>query len=333
MLGLRHRVLASGVERGGKPQAAGDFARFVGQDVAVHIGGDDDIELARVTHQQRRHGVDDALVVGDVGVARSNRTHALEVKAVRYPQHIGFVHGGDFLAPPHGELERGLRDPRRALPRNLAHRQRQIRRRHEFAGTEMHGAVGIEAFRVLAHDDEIDGRAAAGRESRARPRGADIGVKVEPLAQFAGRIEAALGDGRILIMRDRAEQHSVRGLGYFKDRIRKRRAAGAMRGPADGSGLERELQAIGAIGRPEHGVCRRHDFRPNAVAFQHQQPHRASRSFLCRHAFNVRLGSSPIAAHAIANYAFCHKEKSVTGRNSKCRDFSLVSAWPQRPWR
>ena len=105
----------------------------------------------------------------------------------------------------------------------------------------MHRAVGIETFGILAHDDEIDGGAAAGREAGARPRRADIGVKVEPLAQFAGRIKAALGERRILVVRHRAEQHAVRGFGFFQDRIRKRRAVAAARGPADGGALQGKL--------------------------------------------------------------------------------------------
>ena len=43
----------------------------------------------------------------------------------------------------------------------------------------MHRAVGVEAFGVLAHDDEIDRLAAARREAFARARRADIGVEVE----------------------------------------------------------------------------------------------------------------------------------------------------------
>ena len=77
VLGLRHRVLAAGVERSRQPETAGDFARLVGQNVAVHVGGYDDVELAGVTHQQRRHGVDDALFVSDFGYcAATARTHS-----------------------------------------------------------------------------------------------------------------------------------------------------------------------------------------------------------------------------------------------------------------
>ena len=81
-----------------------------------------------------------------------------------------------------GEIERDLGDSRRALACDLADRKRKIGRRHEFARARMHRAVGIEAFRVLAHDHEVDRRAAARRKAAARTRRSDVGIEVEPLA-------------------------------------------------------------------------------------------------------------------------------------------------------
>ena len=188
--------------------------------------------------KQRRHGVDDALLVRHLRIVLRHRAHAFEKKPVRDAQHIGLVHRRHFLAPLHRQLEGGLRDARRALPRDLAHGEREIGRRHEFAGAVVHIAVGVEAFGVLAHDDEIDGRAAARRKAVTRARRADIGVKVEPLAQFAGRVEPAFGHRRILVVRHRAEQHAVGRLGLVQHRRRERRALALVRRPADRGALE-----------------------------------------------------------------------------------------------
>jgi hypothetical protein len=99
--------------------------------------------------------------------------------------------------------------------------QREVGRGHELAGAEKHRAVGVEALGVLARDHEVDGRAAAGRKAAAAARRADIGEQVEALAQFARRIETALRHGRIVIVRDRPEDHAVgrarrlgRGVGH-----------------------------------------------------------------------------------------------------------------------
>ena len=86
VLGLRHRVLGAGIERGGKPETAGNLARLVGENVAIHIGGDDDVELTGVAHQERRHGVDDALFVFDLRIFRRHRAHAFEIEPVRQAQ-------------------------------------------------------------------------------------------------------------------------------------------------------------------------------------------------------------------------------------------------------
>jgi hypothetical protein len=114
------------------------------------------------------------------------------------------VHGGHFLAPARGKRESGLRDPRRTGAGDLAHGKREVRRRHELAGAEEHRAVGVEAFGVLARDDEIDRRAATGRQAAAAARRTDVGKQVEVFAQLARRVAAALCQRRILVVRHRA---------------------------------------------------------------------------------------------------------------------------------
>jgi hypothetical protein len=85
-----------------------------------------------------------------------------------------------------------LRDPGRARASDLAHREREVGRRHELARSDEHRAIGIKAFGVLAHDDEVDLRPAARRKTATTSRRTNIGEQVETLAQFARRIEPPL---------------------------------------------------------------------------------------------------------------------------------------------
>src|SRR5882672_7450799 len=102
----------------------------------------------------------------------------------------------------------------------------------------MHGAVGIEAFGVLARDHEVDWRAAARRKAATRARRPDIGVEIKAPSHLARWIEPALRDQR-----------------------RK----------ADGRGGEAELELETAISRAQHVKRRAADLRPDAVAFHDQQ--------------------------------------------------------------
>jgi hypothetical protein len=143
--------------------------------------------------------------------------------------------------PPQCETECLLDDAGRAFARDLAHRKREIGRRHELAGALEHVAIGVKAFGVLAHDDEIDRLAAARRKLRARPGGADVGEQVEPLAQRAGWINPALLGRRIIVVRDRSEDHAVGGFRGREGALRKCRTVLAKRLQPDLDLVEREL--------------------------------------------------------------------------------------------
>ena len=67
MLGLRHRVHVAGIERSGKAEAAADLGGEIGENVAEHVGGDDHVERGGIAHEQRSHGIDDALLVLHAG--------------------------------------------------------------------------------------------------------------------------------------------------------------------------------------------------------------------------------------------------------------------------
>ena len=226
---------------------------------------------AGIADQQRRHRVDEALLAGDVGITRGDPPRAGEEEPVREPQHVRLVDDGHPLAPPRRERERRLDDALGAFARDLAHREGDVGGRHELAGPDMHGAVGIEAFGVLAHDHEIDVAAAARRQARPRPRRPDVGEQVEPAAQLAGRIEAAFGDRRIFVVRYRPEDDARRLLRLLDHGVGCRGAAGAERGEPDVGGLVGEAELELPVGGVEHLHGGRDDFRTDAVAGQYQK--------------------------------------------------------------
>jgi hypothetical protein len=168
----------------------------------------------------------------------------------------------------------GVRDPGRARARDLAHGKREVCGRHELAGAEKHGAVGVETFGVLARDDEVDRRAATRQQAAAAARRTDIGKQIETLAQLARRVEAALRDGRIVVVRHRPEDHAIRRFGRLDRRRRQGRAVRAQGRKPNGHRRERKAELEEVIRRANNRHGRSRDLRPDAVAFHHQDADR-----------------------------------------------------------
>ncbi len=167
--------------------------------------------------------------------------------------------------------ERRLDDALGAFPRDLADRQREVGRRHEFAGADMHGTVGVEPFGVLAHDHEIDVAPAARRQARPRSRRPDIGEQVEPAAQFSGRIEPALADRRIVVVRHRAEDDAGSRLRLLDHRVGNRGTRLVQRTEADIGRFVSEAESELPVGGLQHLDGGGDDFRADAVTRQHQE--------------------------------------------------------------
>lgn len=216
--GLADGEALADVGAGDEAQGADQAGALVGQDVAVQVGGDDDVVVLRPLDELEGHGVDDLLLDGDGGAGGGQglpRGGAEE--AVRLRQNVGLVHdrhqgarvdaaragvahllpplgdaaghGGDAVGRVAGDPLDGLRDGPAARP-------------------ALHGLLllDVQVLGVLTHDDHVD----AGLPEQARGDaldGAHVRVQVELLAQGDDGAGVALdGLGRRL---DGAEERAV----------------------------------------------------------------------------------------------------------------------------
>ena len=152
------------------------------------------------------------------------------------------------MAPAHpqsasagaGEGEAAFGDAQGGGAGDLAEREGEVWRGHHLAGALEHRAVGIEALGVLAHGDEVDRMAATRGEAGAGFGRADVGVEIQADAQLAGGVEAAFGRLGIVVVRDRAEDHAIGGVGGVEHVLREGGAVGREGLEADRGGGEND---------------------------------------------------------------------------------------------
>ena len=251
MLGLGDADAAADADRPAEPEASGQLGGLVGEDVAEHVGGDDDVEAVRAADQGGRGRVHDQLLQLDVGELLGDLADLAEEQPVGQLEHVGLVHGGDLAAAVAGQLECGLGHRGAGLGGDLADREGGVLVGHELRGTDEHVAVGIEPFGVLPDDDEIH-RPAQHRQVGTRLARSDVGVQPEPGAQLTGRVDSPLGPWRVVVVGDRAQEHPV-DLGHPGHHLLGQRAARmAQRSQADVVGFELQAQTEQA-GRPRGG--------------------------------------------------------------------------------
>ena len=278
VLRLRHAVALAEVDRRGETEAPRQLRRFIGQDVAEHVRRRDDVEARGVADEQCGHRVHQLFVVGDARVHLRGRAHLAQEQPFGDAEHVGFVHGGDVPAPRGGQLERGVRDARRGEGGDLPDREREIRRRHQLAAAAMHVAVGVEAFGVLANDDEIHRRAAPVRQPVARAARAHVGKEIELDAQLRGRVDAALGARRVSGGRHGSEDDAVRPAAGVEHGGGQRRSGRLQRGQSDLSHVEGEVERQRLLHALEHPQRRVGDVGADAVARQHNEVHAITRT-------------------------------------------------------
>ena len=155
-------------------QSADEARAEIRHDVAVQVRQHQHVEPLGREDELHARRVDDALVVGDLGILARDGPDAVEKQPVAHLHDVGLVDRGHALAPvPARVLERESSDSRRRL---LGDDLQAL----DDAGNDLVFQPGVEILGVLADDDEVD-VAETRRHARQVPHGAKIRVEVEPL--------------------------------------------------------------------------------------------------------------------------------------------------------
>src|SRR5262245_38813700 len=193
--GFEVRVDVAVTAAGGETEAADDAGRGVGQDVAVEVREDHDVERVGIGDESSREVVGEEALEGDVGVGGGDVRGDAAEEAVALGQHVVLGGAGDlagsasFLAAA-GELEGEAEDAGGAgrgddLQGEAAGAQvgnggaeRAARQARGTERVEIAFDADVEVFEVLADDDEIDPAGIGERAAKAgEPAGgADVGV-------------------------------------------------------------------------------------------------------------------------------------------------------------
>ena len=216
---LRHRKIAvANAQARRHAEPADQAGRFVGQDVAEHIGRHHHVKILRVAYQPHRHRIDDDLVDSHVGKVLRGAITLLDEHAAAEFEHGVFMNQRQQLAPVPRQIQRDARHPLAADARDHAYRNRHVIGRPELARTGDDVAVGLKAFVVLAHDDQVDVVVQAA-DARVRARRPDVGKQVEVLAHDRMRIDCTWPFG-VVAVADGAENEPVHFRQGFKRAFR-----------------------------------------------------------------------------------------------------------------
>ncbi len=198
---------------GEQPDGASELRGLVGEDVAEHVGGDDDVEARGIADELHGGVVDEHVLEGDVGEFAGESVEGLAPESGGF-EDVGLVDGGEMASAAAGALECGAGDA------------------FDFKdgiglGVEGLGAVGavaasafaeIDAAREFADDEEVEavgGEVGAERggvaEGGEESGGAQVGVEAEGLAEAEeGAFGAQVGgEGVPFGAADGAEEDAV----------------------------------------------------------------------------------------------------------------------------
>ena len=266
-------------QRGRRQHAdrARQLRRFVGQDVAEQIVGDDDVELLRVAHEL--HG---AVVGEDVGEFDVLVFGGVEFRDLFLPEqarghHVVLFGGGDFVAAQAREFEGDAGDAVDFV--------RRVNLRVDGAAF----AVGnrgdaarfaeIDAAREFAHDHDVEAGDDFGLERRRgfqrveADRGAQVCEQAEVFAQAEqGRLGAfGVGNARPSRAAHRAEEHGVRVHRLLHRGFGDGRAVLVVGRAADEVAVDLELRARLGVEPGDDALDLGHHFGADAVAGEEEQ--------------------------------------------------------------
>lgn len=99
MPGIRHGMLVADIERRRHAEAAGEGHRLVGEDVAEHVAGENDVVALGPRDEIGGHGVDVDLAQLHLAMHGGELLGLADEKAVAHLQHVALAHHGDPPAP------------------------------------------------------------------------------------------------------------------------------------------------------------------------------------------------------------------------------------------
>jgi hypothetical protein len=149
---------------GEEPQRARQHRRFVGQDVAEHVLGDDHVEGLRGGHEAHRARIDELVLDADARRLGRYLVRDLSPEARRL-EHVGLVDRGDELATRGGQAHRETDDAADLLVVVL----KRIDGACALADLLAEARLSeVQPSRQLAHEENVDPFHALGLERRAR---------------------------------------------------------------------------------------------------------------------------------------------------------------------
>ena len=187
--------------RGDHADGAGDHGGLNGDDVAEHVLGDDDVELAGVLDDLHGTVVHEHLAVLHLGVLSLQAVHDRTPEAAGI-QHVGLIHAAELLAALHGRLEADAANALDFMLRvghGIHSLLLAVLQRVSLVLTE------VDAADELTHDDEVDalchdlGLEGAGRGQLGPDLGrAVVGVEAHAGAETEQTLFRALLTGQTL---------------------------------------------------------------------------------------------------------------------------------------
>eukprot|EP00754_Rhynchopus_humris_P012258 Rhum_TRINITY_DN14277_c21_g1::Rhum_TRINITY_DN14277_c21_g1_i1::g.77900::m.77900 len=235
---LEDGVVVADVAGRREAESADHLRGEVGEDVAEHVLGHDDVVLLRSTQHEHALRVDVRLLQGDARVVSGDAARRLDHESARLAQDVRLVDNGDrlpavllrvlegtaddVLAALAGHDARAHRDVVEAELAELAHlRVGLVEHVEDLLRERVELDAAVHALRVLTVHDPVDVVAVVPRVARDRLAGTEVRVQVELLPHAHDRrcvLDALLLQLRAQLLlrlerrlrRDRREQGDVR---------------------------------------------------------------------------------------------------------------------------